>query len=255
MPTSALTRLQREATRRAERTARLIGEEFRHAREDAGLSQRQVAHAAGISQPYLAAIEVGSAVASLEVLQAVAAALGGDASLRFFPGTGPRLRDRFQAPMVEAFLRVLHPRWQRFPEQPVHRPAAGFIDLALVDAGAALLVAAEFHSQMRRLEQQIRWARAKSEGLASTALGELVGDGVAPRVDRLLVLRSTSATRALAREFEATLSAAYPARTEDVLASLTRRSEWPGPGVIWVTIDKGDAHVMSRQPPGVALGR
>lgn len=255
MPTSAPTRLQREETRRAERTARLIGEEFRHAREDAGLSQRRVAHAAGISQPYLAAVEGGSAVASLEVLQAVAASLGGDASLRFYPGTGPRLQDRFQAPMVEAFLRILHPRWQRFPEQPVHRPAAGLIDLALADAGAALLVAAEFHSQLRRLEQQIRWARAKSEGLASTALGELVGDGAAPRVDRLLVLRSTSATRALAREFEATLSAAYPARTEDVLASLTGQAEWPGSGVVWVTIDKGDVHVMARQPPGVALGR
>ena len=256
MRTRTSTRLEREAKRRAARTAQSFGEDVRHAREDAGLSQRSVAGAAGISQPHYAAIELGATVASVEALHAVALALGGDTSVRFFPRTGPRLRDRIQAPMVEAFLRILHPRWQRFPEVVVHRPASGVIDLCLADVAAALLVAAEFHSQLRRLEQQIRWARQKAEGLAATPLAELVASADNPmRIDRLLVLRSTVATRAMAREFEATLAAAYPARTADLLGALTGAAPWPGAGIVWITIDGRGAHVMERRPPGTLLGR
>jgi transcriptional regulator with XRE-family HTH domain len=252
---NVLTRLEREAARRAARTALSFGEDARHAREDAGLTQRSVAGAAGISQSHYAAIESGVVVASIETIQAVALALGGDVSVRFFPGTGPRLRDRIQAPMVEAFLHILHPRWQRFPEVPVHRPASGVIDLVIGSAAESLLVATEFHSQVRRLEQQVRWARIKADGLATTPLTELISNGDHPiRIDRLLVLRSTTATRGLARDFAATLAAAYPARTAEVLASLAGDAPWPGAGVVWVTIDKHGAHVMERMPPGVRLG-
>jgi transcriptional regulator with XRE-family HTH domain len=248
------TRLAQQAARSAERAMRMIGEDLRRAREDAGLSQRKVAAAAGISQSFLAQIEAGRVNAGLEVLQAVAFVLGGQASLKFFPGTGPRLRDRFQAPMVEAFIRILHPRWERFPEVVVQRPAYGVIDLALVDVEAALLVASEFHSQIRRLEQQIRWAKTKSEGLLATPFATMVGADGMPNIDRLLVLRSTAATRELAREYELTLAAAYPARTADVLAALVDAAPWPGAGIVWITMDKGDVHVMDRRPPGVRLG-
>ena len=247
------TRLRIEAVRRADRIAQSIGESFRHQREDAGLTQRQVAAAAGISQAHLAGVEAGRVAASIETLQAIAIALGGDASVKFYPGTGPRLRDRFQAPMVEAFIRILHPRWQRFPEVAVHRPASGVIDLVLADPRPAVLVATEFQSQLRRLEQQIRWAGLKSEGLAATSIPQLVGLEQ-PRVDRLLVLRSTQATRALARDFEATLRSAYPARTDEVLASLRGEGPWPGSGIVWLTIDRNGARVMDRRPPGVRLG-
>jgi transcriptional regulator with XRE-family HTH domain len=251
---SVRTRTAREATRLAGVTARSIGEEVRRAREDAGLTQRQVAQAAGISQSHYAAVEAGGVAASVVVLHSIAVALGGHASLRFFPGTGPRLRDHLQAPMVEAFLRVLAPRWDRFPETVVSRPASGVIDLALADRAACLLVAAEFHSQLRRLEQQIRWARAKADGLLETSIGHLLNCSTTATTDRLLVLRSTAATRELARLFEATLTAAYPARTADVLAALAGDAPWPGSGIVWITFDEGRASVMRRQPPGVRLG-
>lgn len=247
------TRLRIDASRRTTRTAQAIGESYRHQREDAGLTQRQVAQTAGISQPHYAAIEAGGVVATLEVLQSIALALGGDVSLKFYPGTGPRIRDRLLAPMVEAILRILHPRWQRFPEVPVHRPAAGVIDLVLADPSLFLLVAAEFQSELRRLEQQLRWAALKAEGLPATSIAQLVGTAQS-KVDRLLVLRSTRATRVLARDYGKTLRAAYPARMADVLASLTGDAPWPGSGVVWITLDRRGAHVMDRRPPGVVLG-
>jgi transcriptional regulator with XRE-family HTH domain len=250
------TRLRQEAERRARAIVRSVGDEFRVAREDANLSQRQVAQAAGLSQSHLAEIEAGTTEPSISMIVAVAAALGGDASLRFFPGTGPTLRDRIQAPMVEAVLRILHPRWSRFPELPVRHPVKGVIDLVLVDPAASLLVATEFHSQLRRLEQQIRWARDKADALGSTSIGKLaLRSEEQPITSRLLVLRSTRATRSLATEFESTLAAAYPASTSDVVASLTGDSPWPGAGIVWVRLDGRRTHVMPTPPPGVRLGR
>jgi transcriptional regulator with XRE-family HTH domain len=256
MTAPGTTRLQQEAERRTLATLRDVGETYRAAREDAGLSQRQVAVAAGISQSYLAEIEAGRAEPSIAVIVVLARALGGEMSFRFFPGTGPLLRDRIQAPMVEAMLRILHPRWSRFPEVPVRKPASGVIDLVVADRHARLLVAAEFHSQLRRLEQQIRWARDKADSLGSTSIADLVVDGtVAARVSRLLVLRSTRATRTLATEFESTLAAAYPARTADLMASLVGEAAWPGAGVVWIRLDGRRTHVMEEPPPGVRLGR
>ena len=256
MSAPGTTRLQQEAARRTRVMIQGVGETYRMAREDAGLSQRQVAAAAGISQSYLAEIEAGRAEPSLAVVVALATALGGEASLRFFPGTGPQLRDRIQAPMVEAVLRVLHPRWSSFPEVPVHNPVRGVIDLVLADQRARLLVAAEFHSQLRRLEQQIRWAREKTDALGSTSIAELTGGGArAASLSTLLVLRSTRATRMLAVEFESTLAAAYPARVADLIASLTDDAPWPGAGIVWVRLDGRHTHVMEEPPPGVRLGR
>ena len=67
---------------------------------------------------------------------AIAAALGCDLSVRMFPGTGPRIRDRIQVAMSEALLASLHPRWRAQPEVPVYRPVRGVIDLVLTDATA-----------------------------------------------------------------------------------------------------------------------
>jgi transcriptional regulator with XRE-family HTH domain len=251
------TRLQQDAARRTRSIVRSVGESLRASRQDAGLSQRQVAIAAGLSQPHLSALEAGTLEPSLGALVALSLALGGEVSLRFFPGTGPILRDRTQASMVEALLRIVGPRWSCFPEVPVHQPASGVIDLVLADLVAGILVAAEFHSDLRRLEQQVRWARAKAESLGSTSIGALsTSPGAAcPRVERLLVLRSTIAMRELAVAFEKTLAAVYPARAAAILDSIAGAAPWPGAGILWVRVDGRRTHVMDAPPPGVALGR
>jgi DNA-binding XRE family transcriptional regulator len=245
-------RLRIEAARRADGIGRAVGESFRHAREDAGLPQRKVAEVAGVSSSHYAEIEIGSAHPSLEAMAAISLALGGELSVRFHSGTGPRIRDRIQAAMVEAVLRVLDPRWAHFVEVPVYRPAVGVIDLVLAERATDLLVAAEFHSQLRRLEQQIRWARGKADSLPSTSIGEL---SRRTAVDRLLVLRSTRETRALAVDFAKTLSSAYPARTSEIVEALRGEARWPGSGIAWVHRDGNRTHLMDGPPRGVRLGR
>jgi hypothetical protein len=68
------------------------------------------------------------------------------------------------------------------------------------------------------------------------------------------VLRSTATTRQLAREFEATLRAAYPAPTPAVLASLRGGATWPGPGIVWVRIEGDRVELLEGPPRGVLLG-
>jgi hypothetical protein len=74
-------------------------------------------------------------------------------------------------------------------------------------------------------------------------------------VGRLLILRSTTATREIAREFSSTLATAYPARTSDVVEALSHGKSWPGDGIIWVRVERGAGELLPGPPRGVAVGR
>lgn len=224
-------------------------------RLDVGLTLTELGDVVSVNRSHLARIEAGSAKASLDVLTAIGVALGADLSLRYFPGSGPRHHDRFQTPMLETVLSVLDPRWRTEVEVPVTQPSRGVIDLVLKDRSSPVVVAAELQSELRRLEQQIRWTAEKADGLRQ----RLVGDSPSQAglvVSRLLVIRSTVATRELARRYAATMTAAYPAHTEDVVNALTTPwSPWPGPGIVWVRIDGGRVSILGHPPRGVTVGR
>lgn len=217
-------------------------------REDAGITQARLAAAAGVSAAHLCEIERASVDASLEVMASVSEALGGRLRIRIEPGMGPAIRDHLQSAMVEALLRSVHPRWARFPEVAVHRPVRGFIDLVLADRVDNLLVAVEVHSQIRRLEQQLRWANDKADALRGLAELSPVGPaGGAPTISRLLVLRSTQATRATLDSHWHLLAAAYPAPQRSVMAALSGHAAWPGAGIVWMTVESGQARVVDRR--------
>jgi hypothetical protein len=56
---------------------------------------------------------------SIETYARLTTALGADLALRAHPNTGPRLRDRFAAPVSELLLGDAHARWLRFLEVAV----------------------------------------------------------------------------------------------------------------------------------------
>jgi len=92
----------------------MIGREFCAARTNAGLSQADVALAAGISRSQYGRIERGECrEVPLATVIAVAAALGLDASLRFFPASEP-VRDAAHGQLLERLRRRCHGslRWQ-----------------------------------------------------------------------------------------------------------------------------------------------
>jgi len=200
---------RRTATgRAAAEMRRRVGLEIRRLRIDAGLSIRALAAAAGIDHGFLARIEAGTAEPSYAVLLAIGEILGADLSVRLYPTTGPRIHDRIQAPILEELFRIVHPRWRRFAEVGVTRPARGFVDAVFGLGPGAVVVATEVESSIRRLEQQIRWAHDKADSLPSAAAWPLIvpADGPRPVVSRLLVVRATQANREVARTFERTLA-------------------------------------------------
>lgn len=252
--TISRTEVARETARRMRRLGLQNGEDIRRLRIEAGVSLAHLAEVVGVHKSHIARIEGSQVHPSLDVLTAIGVALGADLSVRYFPGAGPRLHDRFQATMTETMLRCLDPRWHVKLEVPITQPSRGVIDLVLTDRASQFVIACEVQSELRRLEQQIRWGTEKADGLAQ----RLVRDGQGPgmTVSRLLVLRSTATTRELARRYVATLAAAYPARTEDVVQALTMPSTpWPGAGIAWIRIGAGDVSILRFPQRGVALGR
>ena len=235
-----------ELARRDVALRRWIGRQLTDLRLEFGVTQLQLAECAGIDQGHLSKIETGAARPSLEALTALSACLGTDLSVRLFPTGAPRLHDRFQAPMIDALIQFLGPAWRAQPEVPV-RGARGVIDLVVRRALDHLTIACECHSELRRLELVIRRAAEKAEALQAQANGGSVSS--------VLLLRSTRTTREVAKAFEATIVAAFPARSVDALTALSGRAAWPGPAVIWATVASGKAELMTAPPRGVRVGR
>jgi len=247
-----------EAERRAHEIRRGLGRDFAGIRGDAGLARAAVARAASVSPSTVGRVERGAIEPDVETMVRMASALGCEVSIRLFP-TGAPLRDRFQAPIVEALLAFVHPSWRRNVEVPVVGAVRGVVDCALGHPARPLLVAAEIQSEIRRAEETIRRSSDKSEALGRSSLGAAAAASF--RVDAvetscLLVLRSTVRTRAAVRDLQGTFAAAYPARTADALAALRDPLvTWPGPTIIWVNLHGRRATIMDAPPRFVAVGR
>ena len=218
-------------------------------RIDAGVRPAALAEAAGISRSHLSEIEAGLTVPSLDVLARLAAVLGADLSIRTFPGTGPLIRDHLQVAMVEALLRSIHRSWRPRLEVVLPGPARGYADLMLHDPARGQAVEVELHSQLRRVEQQLRWSQAKADALATTL-------PAGTEVSRLLVLRSTTANRQLVAADSLLFGTAYPSRIADALSALgDATARWPGDVLLWATVDHGEARILTRPPRGIRVGR
>lgn len=245
--------IERHRRERTRRVRAAIGGEFRQLRTDAGLTASAVASGAGVSRSHLCGIELGKVEASTEVLVAIADVLGADLTIRAYPGTGPRIHDHVQARIIEELIRVTKDRWRSFVEVPVYRPARGYVDLVLDEISAPRLLATEVHSDLRRLEQQLRWAHDKAASLASSELWKRFV--VEPEVSSLLVLRSTQRTRTLVERFPEMFASLYPARAEAIHKAITGGGPWPGPGLLWARVVGDDVILLPRPPRGVSFGR
>jgi len=217
--------------RAAERAVRSFGVDIRRLREDAGIPRAVLARQAGIDRSHLRRIEEGETSPSIEASVRLTLALGADLSLRAYPNTGSPIRDRHQAPIEESLLRLAHPRWGRYSEVAVRRPARGWIDIGLYSEAERLFVAIEIESAPRRLEQLIRWHGDKAASLPSwTGWSHLATE---PTVSMLLIVRDTRANRELAASSRRLLRAVYPSDPRDALEALAGSAIWPGSALLW----------------------
>ncbi len=253
MATPSRSRIRTEGRRRTRDELRRFGESVRQHRLDAGISQARVAAASAISPAHLSTIEAGTARPSIEVCARVAAAIGGELSVRFFPGAGPILRDHLQSAMIETLLQAVHRRWRRRLEVPVLQPVRGYIDLVLEDPRTEVTVAVEVHSQLRRFEQQLRWAQGKAAGLGEPSEGR---PSTRSTISQLLVLRSTELTRRLVATYPEVFATAFPTPISATIAALTTLdAPWPGSSLLWMRVERGVATLLDRPPRGILVGR
>ena len=214
---------------------------------DAGLAPEQLARAAGIPGSYLRRILSRAARPSLETYAKLGTPLGADLAARLYANTGPTIRDRHQARIFEAVLGVLGGMWRPYPEASVWKPVRGAIDAVLHDRRAELVVATEIESDLRRIEQTIRWSKEKAEALPSwSGWPDILGAGhETPRVSQLIIVRRTRSNERVAHDFVQQLALAYPAHPEDALAALRGNSPWPGSALVWARIEKDRVRFMA----------
>ena len=112
------TDMQRAVHRSAERARSTARTDVARMREDAAITRVALARSAVVDPSFLRRIELGIARPSLETYTRLAAELGADLSVRLSPNTGPAIRDRHQAAILECLLGTLHPRWHAYRKSP-----------------------------------------------------------------------------------------------------------------------------------------
>jgi len=239
------TDLQTEADRRARALRHGLATDVARMREDAGLTQSAVARLAGVHPSVVSRLEDQSLLPTLETYVRICAAIGADFAARAYPNTGPAIHDRHQVRMAELLLAKLHPRWSATPEVAVRRPARGWIDAVLHDPSARTLVGSELESDIRRVEQVIRWSAEKVRALPSADRWRSWAADGPPMVSQLLVVRWTRANREVVATARRQLRAAYPADPDDALDALTGTGRWAGAALIWARIDGGRSELVA----------
>ena len=234
--------IEQAADERAQHLREKLAEQLKQFMGDAGVSERTLATASGVPRSFLARILAGTAAPSPRTYARLAAVLGADFSMRLYPNTGATIHDRHQAPMLEHLLAARHPRWDPFTEVAVRRPSRGWIDLVLHELRERVLLASELQSELRRLEQLVRWHAAKASSLPSWEGFVHLGDE--PRIGRLLIVRRTRATRSIATEYARQIRTAYPAHPDDAISALTGTSKWPGDALVWMALERGAARLV-----------
>jgi hypothetical protein len=216
--------------------------------EDAGIAPGRLAAEAGLSGSFVRRVLDGRAHPTLETYSRLAVGLGADLSAHIYPNTGPPIRDRHQARIVEALLGEVDPRWHLFTEVVVTRPVHGVIDVVLSEARANQIVAVEIQSELRRVEQLVRWAHEKAAALPSSPTWQRIARGDASQaVSTLLVVRRTRANIEIATSVARQLEVAFPAHPADALRSLHGQGSWPGTALVWVRIEADRVHFMAQR--------
>lgn len=223
MPTRAgrFTRHARIGRERSHQLLRRYGSEVRLARQAAGLTQRQLAALAGISQSFVSCVERALRRPDWSIACALAAATGHELGLRLFPQAGPTLRDSGQAEAVALIAAAAHASWHAMIEHPVGPGDRRAADLVL--RGPEEFLHVEVERRLVDLQAQVRAAQLKRAVLQDT-LGQPV---------RLVVaVPGTRAARRLLGDLKPMLDRALPAGSQRVWRSIRGGTPLGSDGVL-----------------------
>jgi transcriptional regulator with XRE-family HTH domain len=195
-----------------------LGRDLRDARLAHGLSQADVAHAAGLSQPEVSRLERGLVPhASIVDIARLLSTVGLELSARAYP-SGQPLRDAAHLRLLAKFRACLNPSraWRTEVPLPIDRDLRawdGFI------TGPTFRIGVEAETRVRDLQ-----ALARRIGLKQR-------DSNVEHV--ILLLAGTRWNRGLVRTYAAELATQFPGKGRDVIAALSAGSD-PGASCVIV---------------------
>ncbi len=203
-----------------------LASEMLAARAVAGLTQRQVARRAGITQPLVSQIERGETVPSLLTAHRIAVATGHELSLRLWPASGVHLRDSGQLGIAEQIRGEVHADWQVALEVPVGLPPdRRAADMVISHSECVVML--EIERSLLDFQAQLRAAQLKR-----TALAERLGRGV----HLVLAIPDARKSRTAVAAHGPVVAAALPVSSRRVWASLRAGTPLAGDGLLWVRV-------------------
>jgi HTH-type transcriptional regulator / antitoxin HipB len=213
-------------SRRANRLIIDLGRELREARRAAGLSQVDVARAAGLSHSTVSRIERGKAPGvSLLTLGRLLSIVGLELTARAYP-TGDPLRDVAHERLLKGFLAHLGSPLAWRHEVPL--PGAG--DPRAWDVvihGQGELTAVEAETRLTDLQSLLRRLQLKQRDAGMERL--------------ILLLADTHANRAAVRAGGSSLAAALPLAGIVVLDAVASGRHPPASGYLFLSVSRGGA--------------
>jgi transcriptional regulator with XRE-family HTH domain len=193
--------------------------EVRKARLDAGLSQRVVGSAVGVSRTYVAEVERNCAPGiTVAVAYRVAAAVGLDLAARLYPGPGP-IHDLPQIRLLRRCRVRLGPAWLWNYEStlPIEGDQRAW-DARIVHRRSRLECVLDAETRIRDGQALLRRQMLKRR------------DDPQPR--HLLLVNATSWNRRALREAVELFADAYPISTRRALAALAQGDDPGGDALI-----------------------
>ena len=131
----------------------------------AGLTQQQLARAAGVSQQQLSNTERGRTDTSLIVRCQLAAACGHELGWKLHPVASVRLRDSGQMELAQTIVVAAHRSWHARLEVPISPGDLRAADLVLTGPDEILHI--EIERALVDFQAQLRSAQLKREAFAS----------------------------------------------------------------------------------------
>lgn len=228
---SGSKRVERIGLEQAQRIGERFGSEVRIARVSAGLSQRELARRAGLTQAFVSQIERGRVIPAVESMVRLATVLGLVLSLRLFPGEGLKLRDSGQLTVALAIRKEVHASCRVRLEEPIaygnDRRAADMVLETPIE-----LVMLEIERGIVDFQAQYRAAQLKR-----AALSERLGRPV-----RLVIaVLDTRRNRELLRPHQEMIKTALPLSSRQIWAAVRSGEPIGGDGLLWVRVKRGTA--------------
>ena len=202
---------------------RRFGNELRIARMAAGLTQRRLANAAGVSQTLVSQVERARRRPNWDVAAALAAATGHDLSLKLYPVRTASLRDSGQLALAEDVVRELHARWTAQLEAPIPGSSLRAADVLL--RGGHEMVQIEIERRLVDFQAQLRAAQLKRRDLA---------DHHDVPVRLVIAIPDTRLARSILSQHEAVVRRALPIGSRRGWQALREGGTLGGDGVLLV---------------------